>query len=149
MHFSCFTDTVVVTYHVLLHHSSTLAMFYDETSIVSAKGDLRSESPCSFTKFRNWSSFYKRCIRTKRLANSIAMVTTKIANITILNTGNGSKLVPDVSIKVSLYPISPIIITVLVIKDVPTSENVAWRGVMHILYRVFLLQSQILKAQRN
>ena len=60
------------------------------------------------------------------------MVTTKMANMKKLNTGNGGNLLPDVSINVSLYPISPIIITVLVIKDTPTLENVSYKTIMHI-----------------
>ena len=59
------------------------------------------------------------------------MVTTKIANITKLRTGNGSKPLPSVSISVSLYPISPIIITVLVIRDTPTFENGSCEKVVH------------------
>ena len=62
---------------------------------------------------------------TKRLARRIAMVTIKIPNMTKLSVGNGSNLLPDVSIKVSLYPISPIIITVVVINEVQTFGKVS------------------------
>lgn len=53
------------------------------------------------------------------------MVITKMVKTIKLNTGNGSKVLPDVSIRVSLYPISPIIITVLVIRATPTFEKVS------------------------
>ena len=64
---------------------------------------------------------------TRRLARSIAMVTTKIPNMTKLSAGNGSNWLPDVSMSVSLYPISPIIITIAVISEVPTSEKVSYQ----------------------
>ena len=67
---------------------------------------------------------HRTIIFTNKLASNIAIVITKIANIMQLNTGNGSKRLPYVSIKVSLYPISPIIITVVVIRDIPTLGNV-------------------------
>ena len=60
---------------------------------------------------------------TRRLARSIDIVQTNISNITKLNPGKGR--FGSVSINVSRYPISPIIMTVTDVNEIPRSENVS------------------------